>query len=115
MNKEECIGPYNIKVGYYVPYVPAKDGINRVTRKNGQLLQITNVKNTTDLAEKEYLNTFCYLSDKDGLYHYNSSLKHEHNIYAYRGRDGTVKIGNIYKVMKHRNDFDDDCFPCIIS
>jgi hypothetical protein len=110
---DEWIGPYDIRVKNYVPYVPAKDGVNRVTHKNGNLIQITDIKNTNNLTKDEYLNEYCY-SDKDGFYHYNASLKHEHNIHAYRGRDGTVKIGNIYKVMKHRDDFDDDCFPCII-
>jgi len=42
--------------------------------------------------------------------------KNEHNVHRYYGRNGTVKYGNIHKVMKHHYDgiYDDDDICCII-
>jgi len=61
----------NTSVNYYVPYVPDKSGINRIT-KNGK--SIIFEENTTDLSKEQYLDRYCYLRD-DGFYYYNPPIK----------------------------------------
>ncbi len=116
METKYWVGPYNVIVGDFVPFVPAKDGVNRVAIRNGKLMQITDIKNTIDLTQEQYLDEYCYYDDKIGFYRYNASLKHEHNWHMYVNKHGKVCLGNIYKVIKNnnRNDdcFDDDC--CVI-
>lgn len=55
---DKWIGPYDIRVNSYVPYVPDKSGINRIT-KNGK--SIIFEENTTDLSKEEYLDKYCYI------------------------------------------------------
>lgn len=33
------VGPYDVRVKNYIPYVPSKDGINRVISRNGKLIR----------------------------------------------------------------------------
>jgi hypothetical protein len=127
-NKTICngywIGPHNIRVKNYVPYVPAKDGVNRVMPKDGQLIQYTGIKNTTELTKNEYLNKFCYYDKDDGSYHYNASLNHEHNIYVFIDSKNMPHFCNIHELIRQNNKLikrykdaeetnDDNC--CIIS
>ncbi len=123
-NKRICdeywIGPYKIKVKNYVPYVPAKDGINKVMCKDGKLVQFTDIKNTIDLTIDEYLNKFCYYDEDEGFYRYNASLNNIHNLYIYIDNNDMPHFCNIHELIKQRKklqrrceDAEDDC--CIIS
>ena len=124
MSNKSCngywIGPYNIRVKNYVPYVPAKDGVNRVISKDGQLSRYTDIKNTSELTRDEYLKKFCFYDKEDGFYHYNASIYNDHNIYVLMDSKNIPHFCNIHELIKYNNnlikrykDAVDDC--CIIS
>jgi hypothetical protein len=112
------VGPYDVRVKNYIPYVPSKDGVNRVISRNGKLIRYTDIKNTTVLTKEEYLTKFCYYDD--GYYYYNASLEHEHNLYICIDKKNMPHFCNIHALRKQRKELqnrideaEDDC--CIIS
>lgn len=143
MECNKCwIGPYNIRVKNYVPYVPAKDGINSVTMRDGKLIQFTNIKKTKSLTKEEYLKRFCnHVIEKDGkliqftdtenlkdyYYLYNSSSFNNHNIHVYIDKNNMHHFCDIHELIRQKNesikyeknlkrridDAEEDC--CIIS
>lgn len=114
------VGPYDVRVKNYIPYVPFKDGVNRVISRNGKLIRYTDIKNTITLTKEEYLTKFCYYDEDDGYYHYNASLEHEHNLYICIDKNNMPHFCNIHTLRYQRkqlqnriDEAEDDC--CIIS
>ncbi len=116
-------GPYDIRVFNYVPYVPAKDGINSVTMQNGELIQFTDIKNIKNLTKEEYLKRFCnHVIEKDGklikftdnenikslskddYYLYNSSSYNNHNIHVFIDKNNMPHFCDIHELIRQKNE-----------